>query len=268
MKSLNAEVNEGRFLSSALLDARKESPTLSAKVSTEGLDIGYLLENLAEVDMLKGSLNSELQLTSSGSDTNTLQKNMQATFSADSEEMRIVPIDLLKNVCETVAFVEGKPLANQNWNAFTKLSPIKLNANVKNEKLSLSEFSAKVEKFDALASGRFNLSDLSFDFPIELSLSDFAAELEGCNFISDEWRKKSLPLRCKGNISDVGVKTCQPNYSHIREKWKNKAKEKAKAKVEAEKERAKERVEEKIKEKLRDKVKEEDIDRLKDLFRR
>ncbi len=267
-EKVEAKIQEGRFLFSGDLNAQKKSPQLNAAIQTENINIGYLLENLFDITHLKGDLNSDLTLRSNGLTTGELQNNLQASINVNSKELRLVPIDLVKNVCEVVAFVERKPLQERQWKAYTELSPVKIDAKLSGEKIAVDKISAKVEKFNALASGRFNLSNLSFDFPIELSLADFAAELEGCNFISDEWRKKSFPLRCKGEVSTIDVKTCQPNYALIREKWKNKLEEK----VDAEKERVKERVEENIKDKLKDKigdkVDEKELERLKDIFKR
>lgn len=268
LNPFSMSVNNGAVSGVSNLNVSKNEPTLNAKLNTENLNVGVLLKELADVDVLKGSLDSKLNVKSHGANTAALRNNLNANFNAQSTELRLVPIDLLKNVCETVAFLEKKPLVKQDWKSYTDLAPVNINASANGNSVKLDKLNAKVEKFDALAKGRFDLSTLSFDFPIELSLSDFAAELEGCNFISDEWRKKSFLLRCKGDVASIDARTCQPNYSLIREKWKSKVDEK----VEAEKERAKERVEESVKDKIKDKlgdnVNEEDIQKLKDILKR
>lgn len=265
---LQASLRQGVVSGKGELDARGETAQVTIALDSKRLDVGYLLATFADFKQLEGLLNGKVQVSTSGNATSSLQKNLQASASLDSSLLTFSPVNIVKSFCKAVAFVEGKELAQKDWEKYTTFSPVSMKAQLSGPVVKLESLDASVEKFQAQAQGMFDIAQGKFDFPFQLKLADFAAELEGCNFVSEQWRKKSMPLRCKGSLDKLGIDTCQPDYDSIKEKFK----EKITQKLDQEKERAKERAEEKIEGKLRKelerKLPADELNNLKDIIKK
>jgi AsmA protein len=263
LKTLQADIDQGGIQAKGQFDARPEVAKLQADVVASDLNLQYLLTKVADFDQLSGQLGGEIQLQSRGASSLALSKNLQASANFNSEQVRLVPINLVKSFCEAGAFIEGTQVGNHDWPEFTEFSPLTLKAGLANEVATLQSFDASIEKFAAKANGEFDIAKGSFDFPFSLQLADFASELEGCEFISEKWRKQALPLRCKGTLETVGAGTCLPDLALLREKLK----QNVQREVEKEKDRLEEKAAEKAEDLLDKHLKEDDKKKLKDLLK-
>jgi len=246
LSTFSAAIDEGAIAAQAQLDATKDVAQLTAKASTVDIDLGYLSEKVADVENIGGLLDSNISASSFGETDVDLIENLSADIQADSPELRIIPINLIKSVCQAVAFAEQKSLEPREWAEYTDLTPLTLKASLKDQRATISTLTASVEKFNASATGEYDLKTGNFNVPFELKLDDFAADIEGCNFISDSWRKVALPLRCKGNVDDMGIDTCLPDKDIL----KSLAKQRVKQEVDKQKDKLEEKAESLIKDKL------------------
>ena len=167
------------------------------------------------------------------------------------------------SILDAVALLSKTKAQAYDWPKYSDLTPIKLKVKMENQKVQLQKMDATVQKLAANASGSFDIKTGKFDVPISLSLADFASSLEGCNLIDEKWRKRIVPLRCKGGLDKIGPTTCLPDIKLIGKLIEDQYKDKAKAKG---KEKGKE-LEQKAKEKLTEKLGEEKVKELKDSFK-
>ena len=244
LKSMTADLAEGKLNTTANFDARSDTAKLEVNAKSDGINVGQIIMSLAQLDYVQGKLSSNALVQTQGSSTKALSDNLKISADANSPQLRLTPVNLVHKFCESFALISGRKLQKTDWVSYTDLAPVTLQATLANDTLAMESFQASIQKLNAAANGNFDLSSGKFNFPIELRLADFAKELDGCDFISDEWRKQVVPLRCKGNINNIGADTCLPDIALLRSKLK--------ANVNRELDKEREKVKDKIDDRARD----------------
>lgn len=260
LSTLSAAIEDGAVAAQAELDATNDEAQLVAKASTVDLDLGFIASKAAAFENLGGLLNMQLNAKSHGASDLALTDNLSADITAESPQLRIQPMNLIESVCKAVSLAEQKPMEQQDWPAYTRLTPMKLSASLKNNVANIASFTAAVEEFNANATGSYDLSNGDFDVPFQLKLADAAESVKGCATIDEKWRKIALPLRCKGNVDAIGPAVCLPDKAMLTDLVKQRAKQ--------ELEKQKDKLEEKVKAKLKDKIGEQGGELLRGLFGR
>ncbi len=273
-------VAEGKLAVNATLDARTNNALLKGDVDVAGLQLAPLLAELKQPDALAGQLNSHISFQSQGKTDQALIEGLVAQITADSPLIKLTTINVEKQFCDAVNLVSkglvggiaslAQPAAEtttDTWVAYTELAPLALKASYAANKIQLESLNADIQKLQASSYGEIDLATGDFKFPIDVRLADFAGGLEGCATVDEKWRQRAVPLRCKGNLSNIGAKTCLPDGPRITELVKDKLKEQVKGKVDEQAQKVEDKAKEKAKELLKDKVSEEEIKNLKEGFK-
>lgn len=268
LSDLSGNMVEGTFKGQGVLDARQPPAELDVSLDTQGIDLGKLLQALADQNHLAGSVTASVHLGSTGKTVEALLDNLQMQAQAQSEHLKLVPFNIEQQFCNAVALLQrSTPPQDVNWPEQTMLEPVKLEIQFSNNTLQLEGLNAEIANLVAAATGTFNVKTGRFDVPFKLSLGDFADTLPGCLPIDEKWRKRALPIRCKGSLSDIGVRTCLPDTELLTNMLKDKVEQKAKQKLEKEKDRAEEKLEHKAKELLNKELGEEKAKEAEDEIR-
>ncbi len=259
VSKLNAWVAEGNLSANAALDARTARPTLKAEGALTHLNAATVAVALADFSQLEGYVSGQFSAQAAGADTADLVNTLSAEARVESDALRFSPFNLLKMYCQAAAIVEQKTLPEQNWAKFTQISPVTLIAKYANKTARLESFSGAIETLTTQAQGEFNTESGEFDFPIALSLKRLEQELPGCKFVDERWANQSVPLRCKGQLDNVGVDTCSLDTAYL--------KKIAEQRLEKEKQKHVDRVEKELEDEatkaLEKHLESEDIDALK-----
>ncbi|HEY7772503.1 MAG TPA: AsmA family protein [Marinagarivorans sp.] len=264
LKPAELTVAGGQADAQLSFDARKASAAVKGQVTTTGVMVDMLLKQLNQAPILAGALNSRVTFTTGGVTDVDLADNLLADIGIDSTHVKLTTINIEKRFCEAVALLKGKAASENNWPEYTELAPLQLNARFADGKVVLEGLAAEIQKLKAESTGQIDLNTGEFRFPLDVRLAEFATSLEGCVIVDDKWRQRSVPLRCKGNLSDIGARTCLPDGPRITEKLKQQAKEE----LDEELTKAKDKLSDKAKkeaDRFLDKhVDESDVDKLKD----
>ena len=263
IKRINANLDQGTINMTGALNAKSSTAKLKLNTKVNQVDLGQLLKQVAETDMVTGNINGTMNAISHGKTVQALQKNLTVDLNAESEKMRFNPVNITQQFCKAVSLINKSEPTAHNWTQYSELEPIKMAIRYEKEVLNINSLSASVEQLTAGAKGYFDVKQGKFDVPIELSLANFASSLEGCDLVDAKWRNRMIPLRCKGSLEDLGAKTCLPDTKRLADVAKDELKRKAKEKAEAEKKRAAKKIEGKAKEALKEKLGEEKVDELK-----
>lgn len=254
---LNTGLAGGTIAGEGRLDARGDAAKVDLQLDTRNLNLQTLLQQLADFDSLSGSADANFTVTSHGATDVALQDNLQVKATAQSREARLVPINLEQRFCEALAFLQGQSAPTHEWQKATELKPMTLEMVLSGKSLDLTSLRASLAHITAQAAGSFDIESGSFNVPFQLSLGDFAGSIPGCLPISDSWRKRALPIRCKGNIDDIGPTTCLPDREALTALAKAKVKAKVGDKVEEKRDEIEHKAGEKAREALKKKLGEE-----------
>lgn len=259
LQKLTMNVADGSVAATGQLDARQPQVELAMQLKTQNVNLGQLLQTFAEIDNITGSASASIDATSVGATDQALIDNLALTAVAKSESLSLVPFNIEEQFCKALALVQQDAPKDFDWPAMTKLEPVTMQLKLSEQTLKLDQLSAEIANLLGAAEGQFNLASGDFNVPFNLSIGDFATTIPGCLPIEEKWRKRALPLRCKGNINDIGPTTCLPDTKLIGNMIKDKLVGEAKEKLEQERAELKQKVEQKqdqVEQKLEDKTRE------------
>lgn len=241
--SVNAELVLDAQKATRGKGAQQDRATLKGWLTTQDIELAALLEQLKQEPLLVGDLGSRVTFTSEGHTDQDMINNVQAVLTVDSTLIKLTTINIEKSFCEAVSLLSRKPATDTVWPSYSELSPLSLKARYADNKIELQSLSATIQKLKASSSGMLDLESGDFRFPLDVSLAEFAGGLDGCAAVDAKWRKRVVPLRCKGNLINIGAKTCLPDGPRITEQLKAKAKQKIDEKLDE----AQDKVEDKAK---------------------
>lgn len=255
----NAASFDATIAGDIVLNAQQPEIKIDAKAQSKGLNVGALLKSLADIENLTGSADTHVSFTTGGKTDVQLFDNIDAHITSRSEKLSFNPINLEQQYCNLVALVDNKKMPPQEWQQFTELTPITIDLHFKDNQVTVTKLSAEINRLTTAASGSLNLGTGKFDFPIDISLTNFTAAKKACAIIDEKWRDRTIPLRCKGSIDNISYDTCTPDMKRIGDiaeqrfkAEKKKLVDKAEAKANVEREKAKDKVDSETK-KLLDK---------------
>lgn len=259
LETLSLQTADGKISGEGQLDARGSEAQLHIDVQSQGIDLGTLLKTFADLDKLTGKASATANITSRGAtDKALLDDNLVVEATAQSEELRVVPINIEEQFCRAISILQQQALPeNLEWPDMTRLEPVKMQMRYAEKTLNLQQLNATIANLIGTASGFFNVDTGEFNVPFSLSLGEFANKIEGCLPIDEKWRKRALPIRCKGSLENIGPTTCLPDTQLLTNLVKDRVKSEAKEKIEAEKDRLEEKLGTKAKDLLQEKLGEE-----------
>lgn len=259
LETLSMQIADGTVTGEGQLDARGPEAKLQMALQSQSVNLGALLQTFADLDKVAGKASATASVTSHGATDKALIDNLIVEARAESEELRLIPINIEEQFCRALSILQQQELPeNLDWPDMTRLEPVTMQLRYAANTLNLQQLNATIANLLSTASGRFNLETGRFDVPFSLSLGEFASKVESCLPIDEKWRKRALPIRCKGAIDDIGPTTCLPDTKLLTELVKDRVKGEVKEKLDAEKARAEEKLEaekDRLEEKLGDKAK-------------
>ena len=259
LETLSLQTADGTITGEGQLDARGPEAKLQMAVQSQGVNLGTLLQTFADLDKVTGKASATANITSRGATDKALMDNLIVEARAESEELRLIPINIEEQFCRALSILQQQALPeNLAWPDMTRLEPVTMQLRYAANTLNLQELNATIANLLSTASGSFNLETGNFDVPFSLSLGEFASKVESCLPIDEKWRKRALPIRCKGSVDDIGPTTCLPDTKLLTELVKDRVKGEAKEKLDAEKARVEEKLEaekDRLENKLEDKAK-------------
>lgn len=258
LETLNLQAADGTISGQGQLDARGSEAQLQMALQSQSVDVGTLLKTFAELDKIMGKASATATINSRGDTDKALEDNLIVEATAQSEELRVVPINIEEQFCRALSVLQQQALPeNLEWPDMTRLEPVKMQLRYAEKVLTLQQLNATIANLVGTANGTFDIENGKFNVPFSLSIGEFAGKMQGCLPIDEKWRKRALPIRCKGNIDDIGPTTCLPDTKLLSELVKDRVKGEVKEKLDAEKDRLEEKLGDKAKDLLKEKLGEE-----------
>ena len=271
---INMNVYQGSITNNITLDARKKQLRINIKNSINQLQLGPLLKDFAQTDIMTGTLKSNSQLSMTGQSVHSFVNSLSGKTNLILTKGVINGINAAQEMCETVnkiASFGGIASTTQAVDKSTPFASIKGNFTLKNGVVSNKDFNADLDAINARGKGSVNLAKQSLDYRLTLKIQDNLFN-KSCS-VNDKIEGIDWPIDCKGNFADDPLKLCKPDLSIIKDIAKKALKDKLTKQVEkklggtikAKKQEFKEKKKE-IKQKVEEKVKDELKGLLKGLF--
>ena len=280
LEKFNAAFYQGTLNTKGQLDARSNQAKANVDAVLNGVALKPLLTDLAEVDVLRGTINANVSGNTQATTTSQLMESSIANVSFNGNSVVLDGINVEQKYCEMVTQVEteapptdGQTATNQTapvaWPQETTVNELDGTISLKNSIITVEKLTAQVAYLALGTLGKLDLKQQDYEISLPLTLTNNKTSENGCLVASDFLINREINiLGCDGNLAELApAKQCGLRSGAIRELAKlalryNAEKAVAKKvtpKVDEQKEELEDKKEE-VKEKVRD--------RLKDLLNR
>jgi len=235
------DVFEGQINATARIDARKTPLQLSVSKQISGIQIGSVLQTLADTDVMAGKFNAKAELSMSGQSIHAWINSLNGTANLGMAEGLIKGIDAAQSMCQGINNLSALWINAEQVDKTTPFADLGASFNIRNGVVSNQDLKAQLDAMALAGSGSINLPQQTLDYRVGLTIEDNLFN-QSCS-VNDRLEGVEVPVNCNGGFYDEPAKLCRLDTSFISDIIKAEARRKIEEKVGPQ-------VEDKLKEKL------------------
>ncbi|MDI9244446.1 AsmA family protein [Marinobacter sp. CHS3-4] len=258
VEDFSGKLYEGGFNAQVTLDARSDNPSWVIGSKVDSVETLPLLTDLAEVQMLSGAANLNLDVKTTGNRISALRNNAKGDIGFKLAEGEFTKINLTRMACQGIALVNQDQLGTDDWGTSTPFNDMSGTLKINGNTINNTDLIAALAGMQLEGKGTVDLAASEMDYEAGLRIVGEIHRDEACR-VTDTVRNVIIPVECRGNFAEDPAGLCSFDGSRFQDTLKtiakNAVKQKATEEVDRAKEKAKEKAEEKLKEELGDKLK-------------
>jgi len=236
-----ADVFEGQVNATARIDARKTPLQLSVSKQISGVQIGSVLQTLADTNVMAGKFNAKADLSMSGQSIHAWVNSLNGTANLGMAEGLIKGIDVAQSMCQGINNLSALWINAEQVDKTTPFADLGASFNIRNGVVSNQDLKAQLDAMGLAGRGSINLPQQTLDYRVGLTIEDNLFN-QSCS-VNNRLEGVEIPVNCKGGFHDEPAKLCRLDTSFISDIIKAEARRKVEEKVGTQ-------VEDKLKEKL------------------
>lgn len=253
LQEARGNLGTGAFNTRASVDVRPATPLLSVENQLSRIPVEPFLKSEERPAPLKGLLDVQTSLTTSGNSQKAWIDGLNGTASFLLNDGVLVDANLEQQLCRAIATLNRKPLSGEPRSKDTPFDTLQGNLTVRNGVASNPDLKARIPGLAVTGNGDLDLRVLGLDYHVGITIEgDQRAMPDPACQVNERYAGIAWPLRCRGPL-ELGAKACRLDQDGMG---------KVAAKL------AGDKISEKLEEKLGDKVSPELKDALKGLFNR
>ncbi|TBU87452.1 AsmA family protein [Phytopseudomonas dryadis] len=253
LEELRGNLGSGTFDVKATADVRPAVPVLGLHSRLQRIALEPFLKSPERAAPLKGLLDLQSDLTTSGNSQKAWVEALNGTASFLLNDGVLVDANLEQQLCRGIATLNRKPLAGEPRSKDTPFETLQGSLSLRNGVAHNPDLKARVPGLSVAGNGDLDLRVLGLDYRVGITIEGDQREMPdpACE-VNRRYVGIAWPLHCRGPL-ELGAKACRLDQEGMG---------KVAAKL------AGDRINEKLEEKLGDKVSPELKDALKGLFNR
>jgi AsmA protein len=197
---ISAELYQGSVSGSIAINAAQKVPGFAIKQSLEGIDIGPLLKDAVNLDMLEGKGDVDLNITTQGNTVSALKKGLNGAAAINLADGAVKGVNIARKLREFGK--GGADTETANKNEKTDFSEMKATFRVKNGVAHNEDLSLKSPLLRLSGKGDIDIGNDSINY---LAKATLAGTLEGQGG-KDVVGGITVPVRLLGPYSDLKYK--------------------------------------------------------------
>lgn len=256
---IKAKMYKGNYSGDIKMDVRGNTPYLSMNEQLSNINIGPLVKDLLDKDIVEGTANLKAKLTARGTTPENIRKSLNGTSSFQFKDGFVKGVDIYYYKKRLEALKTKAPAPKKNKDAKSEFADLKGTINIKNGIARNTDLTAAMPLARIIGKGTVNLVKETIDYTIFSKFTSSAKVHDGKTYA--QINKTPLPVHFKGKLTSP---TISVDYQAV-------LKAEAKKHVDEKKAAAKKKLDEKKKQKeqeAKDKLKQKLDDKLKNLFNR
>jgi AsmA protein len=236
---LSANLYQGSMSGSVAVNAAQATPTFTVRQNLSGVQLGPLVKDAADFDMVEGKGNVTVNLITQGNTITALKKNLNGNLALNMADGAIKGINLTKLVRGAQNIGQGggtetlKPVAGDK----TEFNDLKASFKVINGVAHNDDLLVKSQSLKVTGNGDVDIGNSSINYAVKATVAESVDAKSG---------SLTVPVQLSGPFAELKFKV---DYGAV---LADIAKQKVGAKVDAKKEELKEQLQEKLKGGLKD----------------
>ncbi|MDX1457631.1 MAG: AsmA family protein [Marinobacter sp.] len=266
VNELSGKLYDGGFNANVTLDARTNNPTWAIGSKVNNVQTLPLLTDLAEVDMLSGGANLNVDLKTTGNRISALRNNANGEIGFNLAEGEFTRMNLTRMACQGIALANQDTLATTDWGTTTPFNDMRGTLKIDGNTLTNTDLVAALAGMKLEGDGTVDLTAEALDYEAGLRIVGEIHRDEACR-VTEYVENVVIPVECRGNFADDPAGLCSFDGSRFRDTLKTIAANAARAKAGEEVDRARERAEDKVTEELERHMDSEGAEQVKDALK-
>ena len=253
LEELRGKLGKGSFAIRADADVRPTVPVLSLHTQLTGMPVEPFLKDEQRPSPLKGLLDLNSDLTTSGNSQKAWVDALNGSASFMLKDGVLVDANLEQQLCRGISTLNRKQLSGEPRSKDTPFERLQGSLSIRNGVANNPDLQARIPGLSVAGNGDLDLRVLGLDYRVGITIEGDQREMPdpACE-VNQRYVGIAWPLHCRGPL-ELGAKACRLDQEGMG---------KVAAKL------AGDRINEKLEEKLGDKVSPELKDALKGLFNR
>ncbi len=211
LEHLRTQIYSGKVHASGSIDARN-SPAksqLTAQINT--IQLGQVLQELAETDLFSGLFSANLDLTTSGQSIEAMINSLNGQAKIEMKEGVLQGIDMAQTVCQGIQTVTALGINPQQVDRSTPFADLSGNFTLRNGRVSNNDLTAMLDAMRLRAQGEINLPEKSLDYRLGFTIMENLFQ-QTCS-VNNRLEGLELPILCAGKFDTPPAQMCRPDTS-------------------------------------------------------
>lgn len=268
LRDFSGQLYEGGFKSSVTIDARTDNPAWTVGMQVADVETRLLLMDLADMDMLAGEANLNVNVTTRGNRISALRESANGEIGFALAEGEFTRMNLTRMACQGIALVNQDTLATPaaDWGSTTPFNDMSGSLQIDGNTLTNSDLVAALAGMRLEGNGKVDMAASQVDYELGLRIVGEIHRDNACR-VSDYVQNVVIPVECRGNFTEDPAGLCSFDGSRFSDTLKDIAANAARARVREETDEAREKVEERAREEIDKRLEGESGERVKDALR-
>lgn len=253
----------GSFDANVTLDARSNNPSWAIGSKVTNVQTLPLLTDLAEIDMLSGGANLNVDIKTTGNRVSTLRENANGEISFNLAEGEFRQMNLTRMACQGIALANQESLTATDWSDSTPFNDMHGVLKIDGNTINNTDLTAALAGMRLEGDGTVNTASNELDYELGLRIVGEIHRDEACR-VTEYVKGAVIPVECRGDLTGEPAKLCSFDGSRFRDTLKTMAANAASQKAKKELNRA---IDDKLGEKLEEKLDKESSGKVKDALK-
>ena len=206
---LDADLMGGSFASQAQLDTRPSVPKVTGQLKTTNLPIEQLLQVSGKPSPIKGQLDFDGQLDSTGNSQKALIDALNGNASFQLNDGVLLDANLEQQLCNGIATLNRKTLSSTPRGKDTPFQQLGGTISIRNGVASNPDLKVRIPGLAVSGNGDLDLRVLGLDYRMGITIEgDKSAMPDPACQVSKQFVGIEWPLLCRGPL-ELGAKACR-----------------------------------------------------------
>lgn len=263
MSEFSGQLYYGDFNANVTLDARTDDPKWAIANQVNNVQTLPLLTDLAEVDLLSGAANINMDINTRGNRMSVIREQAKGEINFNLAEGKFTRMNMTRMACQGIALANGETLTATDWSEGTPFNDMKGTLKIDGNTLNNTDLVAALAGMELRGDGTVDLKASELDYEIGLRVVGEIHRDEACR-VTEYVEGAVIPLECRGNFEEDPAGLCSFDGSRFRDTLKDMAANAARQKATKEAERA---IDDKVGKELEKRLDGETSEKVKDAIK-